>query len=49
MDKDIKLYVGATCLSPNEHGEVEFKADCVVNTKIQAYEIQYRCWQSKTM
>ena len=42
MDKDIKLYVGATCLSPNEQGELEFKVDGGLVTKIYADEIHER-------
>ncbi len=49
MDKDIKLYVGATCLSPNEQGELEFKADGGLITKIHADEIHERLSQAQSV
>ena len=49
MDKDIKLYVGATCLSPNEQGEIEFKADGGLITKIPAIEIHERLSKAQSV
>ena len=49
MNQDIKLYVGATCLSPNEQGELEFKADGGLITKIPATEVHERLSQAQSV